>query len=106
MQKLKRIAAMIGVIILVGMYVIPLILALTGSQGTQNLLMASIVCTIVVPVLIYAMMLVARVLNHTGVEDPSLEEHASDDSSIAPDQKSNIQETGSRPVTGKNTNSR
>ncbi|MCD8075857.1 MAG: hypothetical protein LUF27_12665 [Lachnospiraceae bacterium] len=73
MQKLKRIAAMIGVIFLIGMYVVTLILGLTASPATQNMLMASIVCTVVIPVLLYAMMLVARVLGHSEEEPPARE---------------------------------
>ncbi|MCD7765025.1 MAG: hypothetical protein LUH53_00685 [Lachnospiraceae bacterium] len=70
MQRIKRIAAMIGVILLVGMYVATLVLALSSSPQAQNLLMASIVCTVVVPVLIYAMELVARVLGPSDQEEP------------------------------------
>ncbi|MCD7955021.1 MAG: DUF1418 family protein [Lachnospiraceae bacterium] len=77
MDKFKRIAAMIGVIILVGMYVVTLILGLTASPATQNMLMASIVCTVVIPVMLYAMMLVARVLGSSNDKNPP-EEKASD----------------------------
>ncbi len=69
MKKIKRIAAMVGVILLVGMYVATLVLALSSSPQAQNLLMASIVCTVVVPVLIYAMELVARVLGPSDKEE-------------------------------------
>ncbi len=72
MKKIKRIAAMIGVILLVGMYIATLVLALSSSPQAQNLLMASIVCTVVIPVLIYAMELVARVLGPSDKEDPPM----------------------------------
>ncbi|MCD7884086.1 MAG: hypothetical protein LUI87_10370 [Lachnospiraceae bacterium] len=75
MNKIKRIAAMIGVIVLVGMYVVTLILGLTASPATQNMLMASIVCTVVIPVLIYAMMLVARVLGSSNGKNPPNDEN-------------------------------
>ncbi|MCD8011798.1 MAG: hypothetical protein LUG99_01215 [Lachnospiraceae bacterium] len=68
-QTLKRIAAMIGVILLVGMYLATLILALSSSPQAQNLLMASIVCTVVIPILIYAMELVARMLGPSSSEE-------------------------------------
>jgi len=71
MQKFKRIAALIGVIFLIGMYVVTLILGLTASPATQNMLMASIVCTVLIPVLLYAMMLIARVLGHSEDEPPA-----------------------------------
>ncbi len=69
MQKFRRIAAMIGVILLVGMYVITLILALSSSPNAQNMLMASIACTVIIPVFIYAMILVARVVGGRGVDE-------------------------------------
>lgn len=74
MQKLKRIAALTGAVLLVGMYLVTLILGLTSSPSTTDMLMASIVCTIVVPCLLYGMMLVAKVLDnrdHTDHETPS-----------------------------------
>ena len=64
MQKAKRILALTGVILLAGMYLVTLVLGVTASPGTKNMLMASIGCTIVIPCLIYAMMLIARVLDH------------------------------------------
>jgi uncharacterized membrane protein len=66
MKKVKRILALIGAILLIGMYVVTLILGITASPNTVNMLMASIACTIIVPCLLYAMMLVARVLDNRG----------------------------------------
>lgn len=66
MQKLKRILALVGAVLLIGMYLITLILGLTASPATQDMLMAAIVCTIVIPCLLYAFMLVARVLDNRG----------------------------------------
>ncbi len=63
MQKIKRILALTGVILLAGMYLITLVLALISSPAAKNMLMAAIGCTIVVPCLLYAMMLIARVLD-------------------------------------------
>lgn len=69
MQKLKRILALAGAVLLIGMYLITLILGLTASPATQDMLMAAIVCTIVIPCLLYAFMLVARVLDNRGNTD-------------------------------------
>lgn len=74
MQKAKRIFALIGVILLVGMYVVTLVLGLMASPATQNMLMASIACTVIIPCLIYGMMLVARVLDNRGNSDSKKEE--------------------------------
>ena len=61
-KKIKRIVALIGALILIGLYLLVLILGITASPATKNVLMAAICCTIVIPCLIYGMMLVARVL--------------------------------------------
>ncbi|MDO4324386.1 MAG: hypothetical protein Q4C61_17910 [Lachnospiraceae bacterium] len=77
MQKLKRIFALIGAILLIGMYVITLVLGLTASPNAPNMLMASIACTVIIPCLIYGFMLVARVLdNRDNSEDKNEEEQS------------------------------
>ncbi len=60
MKNLKRILAVIGIILLAGMYVITLILALTDNSHAGNVLMASLFATVVIPVLLYAFLLVYR----------------------------------------------
>ena len=69
MKKLKRVFALLGAVFLAGMYVAVLILGLTASPHTQNLLMAAIACTIILPCLLYGMMLIARILDNRGKED-------------------------------------
>lgn len=69
MKKTKRILALIGVILLVGMYVSTLIFALMKHENAANMLMASIVCTVIVPVLLYAYTLMYRVLDHRDRKD-------------------------------------
>lgn len=71
MKKLTRICALIGALFLIGMYLVVLVLGLTASPATKNVLMAAIGCTVVIPCLLYAMMLVARVLGgkHDGNSD-------------------------------------
>lgn len=49
----KRILALVGVILLVGMYASTLVFAFLQSPHSAALLKASIYCTIVVPVIIY-----------------------------------------------------
>ena len=63
-KKIIRVFALIGAILLAGMYLVVLYLGLTANPNTQNVLMAAIGCTIVIPVLLYAMMLFARVLDN------------------------------------------
>ena len=62
MQKLKRIFALIGAVLLVVLYVCTLIFALIGAPCADVMLKASIGATILIPVLLYGMILMARVL--------------------------------------------
>ena len=59
-KKLKRILALAGVIILVGLYLITFILAFVDPTESKNWLKASIVCTIMIPVFFYSYLLVYR----------------------------------------------
>lgn len=69
MKKTKRILALIGALLLFAMYASTLVFALSGSENAESMLMASIACTIIVPVLLYAYILVYRVLRGTGVDE-------------------------------------
>lgn len=62
MKKVKRILALLGAIALVGLYVSTIVCALSSSENFMNLLMASVVATVVVPVLLWAYGLVYRLL--------------------------------------------
>lgn len=60
MKNLKRLLALIGVILLAGMYVLTLILSLTDNSAAGNVLMASLFGTVIIPVLLYAFLLVYK----------------------------------------------
>lgn len=62
MQKLKRIFALLGVILLLALYGSTLVFALMQNPNAGGMLMASIYCTIIVPVFLYAVLLVAKVI--------------------------------------------
>ncbi len=75
----RRIAALIGILLLAGLYASTLIFALMKDPAAKGLLMGAIFCTIAVPVLLYAMTIVARNLRGKGVppentSDPEEEE--------------------------------
>lgn len=61
MKKGKRIIAGAGAVLLVLMYIATLIFALIDHPATENLFIGSLVCTGVVPVLLYAYMLLYKV---------------------------------------------
>ena len=48
--KIKRVVALLGVVILVGLYLITLILAFVDPTASKDWLKASIICTIIIPV--------------------------------------------------------
>ena len=58
--KSARILALIGIILLLAMYGSTMVFALIKSPAARGLLMGSVFCTIAVPVLLYAIMLVAK----------------------------------------------
>lgn len=62
MKKVKRIAALCGVIVLVSLYVVTAVSAFFTTPFTAGLFKASLFSTIAVPCLLYAFMLVYRVL--------------------------------------------
>lgn len=60
-EKIKRILAGAGAVLLILMYISTLIFALIGSPNAIKLLWASIASTIVLPVLFYGIQLAFRV---------------------------------------------
>ena len=79
MKKLQRILAIAGVVLLVGMYAATLIFALSGSPESDGWFKASIACTIIVPVFLYANMLVYKVLKNRGDTKKQLTEEDKND---------------------------
>lgn len=61
MKKTKQILAVIGIILLAGLYLTTLILAVLGKDFFQ-LFMASMISTIMIPVLIWAYTFVYKLL--------------------------------------------
>lgn len=60
MNKTKRVAAMIGIIFIVSLYVFTFISAIFTTPYTKGLFTASIFSSFVIPVMIYAYMLVYK----------------------------------------------
>ena len=93
----RRIVALLGIILLLGLYVAAFIFALMDSPLAKGLLMASIYCTIVVPILLFAMIYIARALQGKGTREetpdpegtdaPSLHERASASSALPESEK-------------------
>ncbi len=73
MEKIKRLLALAGALLLVTMYACTLIFALMDSPASSGLLKASVAATILIPVLLYAYILIARLLKErsSGDDDTS-----------------------------------
>ena len=69
MKKLQQIAALTGVVLLAGMYVLAFIFSLSHSPKAEEMLLAALYCTVVVPVFLYAFLLVYRLTR--GQTDPT-----------------------------------
>lgn len=78
MKNLKRLLAIIGIVLLAGMYVLTFIFALIDSSKAGNLLMASLFATVFIPILLYAISLIYKWTR--GREDliPQISEEGSD----------------------------
>ena len=66
MKKIKRILALAGALLLVALYACTLIFALMESPAASGLLAASVAATILIPVLLYGYILIARLVKEHG----------------------------------------
>lgn len=64
MKKIQRILALLGVFLLVGLYGSTMFFAVSGSPNATVFLKASIACTIIVPVFLYANILIYKYLKN------------------------------------------
>ena len=68
MKKVKRALAMAGVVVLAGMYGITLISAVMATPVAKDFFKASLLATLMVPILIYVYLLVYRLITGKGQE--------------------------------------
>ncbi len=79
MKNTKRILAVIGIVLLVGLYLSTLFFALFENPDTYLWFRASVIATIAVPILIYAYTLIYRYLLQRGREDAKQHHKENDD---------------------------
>lgn len=97
MKKAKRILALIGVILLLAMYGSTMVFAFLKDPRAGDFLMASIYCTIAVPVLLYAMTLVTRRLKDKNQELQNEAKAAGNrPEKAAPEEKEDVTDDSSR----------
>ena len=75
----RRIAALVGIVLLLLMYASTLVFALMHHPAAKDLLMGAVFCTIAVPVILYAMTLVARRVRGKGVPPQKKETEETED---------------------------
>lgn len=79
MKKVKQVLALVGVILLVSLYIITVICAVTDNSGTMRMFTASIVATVVIPVLIWVYTFIYKLLkDHYGPDSRREDSHSSD----------------------------
>ena len=61
---MKRILAIVGVVLLLAMYIVTFILAMMKSPATDNLFKAAVFCTLTVPVILYGYQLIYKYLKN------------------------------------------
>ena len=71
MKRLKQIGALLAIAVLIGFGLGAMIFAFIDTPFAHKALTVCLYCAITVPVLIYAMMLVAKVLSHRDENDKS-----------------------------------
>lgn len=69
MKKARQLMAILGTIILVGMYIATIVCALSASENFMNMLMASLYASIVIPVLIWAFTFLYKLIKKEDKED-------------------------------------
>ena len=62
-KKVRQIAAIVGIVLLVGMYIVAIVAALGKSENAQAVFKLALYCTFVVPVIIYLLQLVYKLAN-------------------------------------------
>lgn len=80
MKNKKRILALVGAIALVLMYISTLVFAFIDPDASGGLLKASIACTVILPVLLYAYSLVYRLTKKNNDNSDILDEESTHDS--------------------------
>lgn len=63
MKKIKRILALLGAILLAGLYVSTIVCALMANENFMRLLMTSIYASVIIPVLIWAYSFIYKLLH-------------------------------------------
>ena len=70
MKKFKQVLAIITIVLLVGLYLATLLLAITGNEHTNGWFMACIFATIVVPIIMWVIQWLYKMVKGKAAENP------------------------------------
>lgn len=70
----RQILAAVGLLLLVGMYVVSFVLAFMAKPGAEGMFMASLLATIIIPILIYGFLVLDKWARKNAPEGMSLKE--------------------------------
>ena len=91
MKKTRQILAVIGIVLLLSMYIVCFVLALTGKHEATTMFKAALGATIAVPIVLYAFMMLLKVFPmFVKNEDDGSEE----DDEAAPEEAPELPEDG------------
>lgn len=75
MQKIKRILALAGVVLLAGLYIATLLCAILAKENFMQMLMASLYASVIIPVLMWAYSLIYRLVHKKDGENETNEKN-------------------------------
>lgn len=70
----KQIVAAVGLLLLVGMYVVSIVFACLAKPGAEFMFMASLVATVIIPIVLYIFIALDKVARRNAPEGMSLKE--------------------------------
>ena len=70
----KQIVAVAGLLLIVGMYVASFVFALTARPGAEGMFMASLVATVIIPIVLYIFIALDKIARRNAPEGMSLKE--------------------------------
>ena len=74
MKKVKQILALVGIVLLVALYLTTLIFAITDNSDTMSMFVASVVATVIIPVLIWSYTFIFKLIKkHYGPDSDNID---------------------------------
>ncbi len=70
----KQIVAVVGLLLIVGMYVASFVFALTAKPGAEGMFMASLVATVIIPIVLYIFLALDKLARRNVPKGMSLKE--------------------------------